>query len=375
MKKYLIAALLALSSGLALAHKPSDSYLTLTETPTRPQLQWDIALRDLDVALGLDADQDGKVNWRELQAAEPRLQQYAFSRLTISADKTACPLVYRGMRVDRHVDGTYAVLDAELACPIAASYQVGYHFLFDLDRLHKGIVTLHRNGHTQTAIASADHPSVLLVPGRQGVIAQFADFIKEGVWHIWIGYDHILFLISLLLPAVMVFKQPRGGWQPASELRPVLKDAIGVVTAFTLAHSITLCLAALDVVRLPSRLVESVIAVSVLLAALNNLYPIIHRRRWLVTFAFGLIHGFGFASALAELDLGRGSLLVSLLGFNLGVELGQLAILLGFLPLAFWLRDQQLYRRLALQTGSCVIAVIAAGWLTERVLDLKLMPF
>uniref|UniRef100_UPI0035B22493 HupE/UreJ family protein n=1 Tax=Chitinimonas sp. TaxID=1934313 RepID=UPI0035B22493 len=189
---------------------------------------------------------------------------------------------------------------------------------------------------------------------------------------------HILFLISLLIPAVMILVPQSGraaGWQPADALKPVLKDAIGIVTAFTVAHSITLCLAALDIVRLPSRLVESAIAVSVLLAALNNLYPLVHRRRWLVTFAFGLIHGFGFASALAELDLGRGSLLASLFGFNLGVELGQLAIVVGFLPLAFWLRQQLLYRRFVLQGGSFAIALISLGWFGERAFDMRLLPF
>ena len=112
-----------------------------------------------------------------------------------------------------------------------------------------------------------------------------------------------------------------------------------VVTAFTLAHSITLTLAALRLVELPSRLVESAIAASVVLAAVNNLVPVVERRRWMVAFAFGLIHGFGFASVLAELGLPQETLVLSLLGFNLGVELGQLAIVAVFLPTAYALRN------------------------------------
>jgi hypothetical protein len=145
-----------------------------------------------------------------------------------------------------------------------------------------------------------------------------------------------------------------------------------VVTAFTLAHSITLGLAALGVVHLPSRLVESAIAFSVVLAALNNLRPLVHRGRWLVAFGFGLVHGFGFATVLAELGLPQESLVPALLGFNLGVELGQLAIVAVFLPLAYATRHTWMYRRLIFVGGSAAIALIAAIWMVERVFDWQL---
>ena len=146
-----------------------------------------------------------------------------------------------------------------------------------------------------------------------------------------------------------------------------------VVTSFTVAHSITLSLAALSVISLPSRLVESTIALSVLLAALNNLKPLVAERRWAVAFAFGLIHGFGFASVLTDLGLPQGALLLALVGFNLGVELGQLAIVGAFLPVAYALRGSWFYRRLVFSGGSAAIALVAAVWLAERVFDLKLL--
>lgn len=139
-----------------------------------------------------------------------------------------------------------------------------------------------------------------------------------------------------------------------------------MVTAFTVAHSITLSLAALSVVTLPSRLVESVIALSVALAAANNLRPVVARRRWLVALGFGLIHGFGFASVLADLGLPSESLLLSLMGFNLGVELGQLAIVSGFLPLAFLLRRTPFYRRVVFIGGSLVALAVSLVWFFER---------
>jgi hypothetical protein len=148
-----------------------------------------------------------------------------------------------------------------------------------------------------------------------------------------------------------------------------------IVTAFTVAHSITLSLAALGYVHLPSRLVESAIAASVVLAAFNNLVPFFAERGWMVAFGFGLLHGFGFANALRDLGLQHGQLAATLFGFNLGVELGQLAIVAVFLPLAYALRGLLFYRRFVLQAGSVAIMLVASTWLAERVLDFKWLPF
>jgi hypothetical protein len=177
--------------------------------------------------------------------------------------------------------------------------------------------------------------------------------------------------VSLLLPAVLV--RHEGRWQARSTLKASVLDVLKIVTAFTLAHSLTLSLAALGALSLPSRLVESAIAASVILAALNNLWPLAHRWRALVAFAFGLIHGFGFASVLADLGLPQGALALSLVGFNVGVELGQLAIVAAFLPLAYLLRHGLFYRRVVLTGGSALIVVLATVWLAERALDLKLL--
>ena len=147
-----------------------------------------------------------------------------------------------------------------------------------------------------------------------------------------------------------------------------------MVTAFTLAHSITLSLAALGVISLPSRLVESAIAASVVLAALNNVYPLVYQGRWIVAFCFGLIHGFGFASVLADLGLPQGSLLLALVAFNIGVELGQLAIVASFLPIAYGLRCTRLYRRVILVGGPLIVAAIAMFWLVERAFNVVLWP-
>src|SRR5205814_5126466 len=142
-------------------------------------------------------------------------------------------------------------------------------------------------------------------------------------------------------------------------------DVFKVATSFTVAHSITLSLAALSVITLPSRLVESTIALSVVLAALNNIWPLVHDRRWAVAFGFGLIHGFGFASVLADLGLPRNALLVALGGVNVGLELGQLAIISVFLPAAYALRATWLYRRIVFIGGSAARVRGAGPWHVE----------
>ena len=230
---------------------------------------------------------------------------------------------------------------------------------------------LDAGGASQSAVLSPDRPVAELKAGTSSRLGQFLDYLKEGVWHIWIGFDHILFLLSLLLPAVLTFRDRR--WMPVGQFRPAFWDVVRVVTSFMLAHSITLSLAALEVVTLPSRVVESTIALSVVLAALNNVRPVIEERRWLMAFVFGLIHGFGFASVLADLGLPRNALLLALVGFNLGVEAGQLAIVAAFLPLAFLLRATPLYRRGIMTGGSVLIAVVAGIWLLERAFDLRII--
>jgi hypothetical protein len=360
----------------AQAHKASDSYLSLAVQGEKIDGQWDIALRDLEMAVGLDANDDAAITWDEVRARHEAIAAYALARLKLSSDAQACTLRVTEHLIDSHTDGAYAVLRLQGACPApVATLTVDYNLLFDIDPQHKGLLKLTHNVSTSmstsTAIFAPDARSQALQVAAPARWRQFADYVKHGVWHIWIGFDHILFLVSLLLPAVLV---RRGGqWQGRETLRASVIDVLKIVTAFTLAHSLTLSLAALGALSLPSRLVESMIAASVILAALNNLWPLVHRWRALVAFGFGLVHGFGFASVLADLGLAQGALVLSLVGFNVGVELGQLAIVALFLPLAYLLRRGLFYRRVVVTGGSALIALLALVWLAERAFDLKLL--
>jgi len=365
MLRALLLALMLCALAPAHAHKPSDSYLTLNVAGDKIDGQWDIALRDLDFALNLDQDGNGELTWDEIRGQHGAIASYALARLELNDG--ACAIDAGEQLIDHHTDGAYTVLRFSATCP--GLQHLGYRLFADLDPQHKGLLKLVSGGVTSTAIFSPGQPRQQLQLRAPSRWVQFADYVQHGAWHIWIGFDHILFLLSLLLPAVLL---PILG-QQAQTLRAAAIDVLKVVTAFTLAHSLTLTLASLQVLALPSRWVESAIALSVLVAALNNLFPLFRGRRPLAAFVFGLIHGFGFASVLADLGLPQGALALSLAGFNIGVELGQLAIVAVFLPFAWLTRRTWFYRQL-MTSGSVAIAVIATVWLVERAFDLKLVP-
>ena len=373
---HVFTLLLALVVMPASAHKPSDSYLAFkVDETTGVTGQWDIALRDLDFAIGLDADGDGNITWGETRAKHAEIAAYALARLAVQADGVNCAVSVPDQLIDRHSDGAYTVLQLALACPNKSPKQltINYRLFADIDPQHRGLLKLESAGQARTAIFGPASRQQQFTLEKNSRLTQFADYAREGVWHIWVGFDHILFLLSLLLPAVLIWQRAR--WQAAPRFSTSFFEVAKIVTAFTLAHSITLSLATLGVVALPTRLVESAIAASVVLAALNNLRPLLRGRRWMVAFGFGLIHGFGFASVLADLGLPSGALVLALVGFNVGVEAGQLAIVSVFLPLAFVLRRSWFYQRLVVGGGSLLIAAVASVWLAERAFNFKVMPF
>jgi len=371
MIRSVLLLVLALVSSPAIAHKASDAYLTLERNGAALHGQWDIALRDLDNALGLDANGDGDITWGEVRARHADVAAYALQRLDVSSGGERCALSANAQMIDSHTDGTYAVLEFSGQCPAPGpTLAIGYRLFEGLDPQHRGLLNLIENGQSRSVVFSAETPQRIVGGDTAGPWTQFRTYVNEGVSHIWTGFDHMLFLLSLLLPAVLV--RDAGRWKTSDSFRDAFVEVAKVVTAFTVAHSITLTLAAASIVVLPSRLVESGIALSVVLAALNNLHPVVANGRWIAAFAFGLLHGFGFAGALHDLGLPAGSLALSLFGFNVGVEAGQLAIVGVFLPLAYVVRSTWAYRRMVFAGGSVAIAAIAAVWLVERAFNIPL---
>jgi len=193
----------------------------------------------------------------------------------------------------------------------------------------------------------ADSPGV----PREGA-SPFWRFLELGVEHIWTGYDHLLFLFALLVVC------------------RTFRSIAAIITCFTLAHSLTLALATFDLVTLPSRWVEAAIAASIVFVGLENLWQrgVEPRSRWALTFCFGLVHGFGFASVLRDLGVGAGTsgILLPLFTFNLGVELGQIAIAAVVLPVVWRLRRSETFVRFGVPAISTLVTAAGLYWLLER---------
>ena len=367
----LIAVLLPVAASVS-AHQPGTSSIVLT-IDQEQVLHGEVHMTDVDLAavqlmLSLQAKQAA-------QAApdDPVPQANDLPWMRLSAGGVSLPF-RTGRPWASNTDGRpHTVIPFSTPLSGQSEIAVEYVDFFGFDPQHKEVTSLAVGGEVRVGLLSQQERAWRTPTTGRGPAGQFAKFTWEGVWHIWIGIDHILFLLALLLPSVLTFSD--GRWRPVTGFRQALINVLKVVTAFTVAHSVTLSLAALQIVTLPSRFVESVIALSVLLAALNNIWPVVRDRAWLVAFGFGLVHGFGFANVLADLQLPSGTLAIALVSFNIGVELGQLAIVSVFFPVAFSVRDSRFYQPVKLRLGSAVIGVIALGWIVQRVFEVEVMPF
>ena len=365
--------LLITAAGTACAHLASDSYLRIEIGQDGPVGgQWDIALRDLDAAIGIDADQDGAITWGELRAKTKEIEDYAFGRLTLTGRSGACRLTPTGLMVDRHAGYAYAVLPFVTECPHRTAITLHYRLLFDLDPSHRGLLTVAGLGATKSAVLTPDHADVVLESGPESVVDQAVQFFAFGFEHILLGYDHLLFIAVLLVMTAM-HRDNRANWVGIDRLGRVLVETIKVLTAFTLAHAIVLTPAVLGAVSVPARLVEPAVAMTIMLAAIDNLYPILPRLRWQVAFLFGLIHGLSFASIIGPMQLPPSGFAVALASFNSGVEGGQIALALLLVPIVFVLRDEMTYRHLVAPGISIGAFLLAGTWFVDRVFALNLL--
>jgi HupE / UreJ protein len=366
--RLLVLLVLLAMAGAAQAHDPGLSRLELSIGRAAVDAELVLARRDLDALVVLDSNGDGLVSAAELEAGRAALVETA--RSWVALGPPGAPMQVISVDMDRS-DGLHFRLHAQR--PAGTTLTVRCNALAQLARGHRQYlrVTGPSGATLAEVLLDAGAPAYSLSVRTPHSGRVLADYLRAGIWHIWIGYDHILFLVSLLLPAVLIHRDRR--WQPTPDFVTTLLDVTRIVTAFTLAHSLTLALAVLGWVSLPPRLVEPLIALSVLVTALNNLKPIVTGSRWLVAFGFGLIHGFGFAGALTEIGVARDTLILGLFCFNAGVEVGQLGIVALLLPLAYLARTRPFYEPLVLRIGSLLTGALASLWIVERVWSLQIL--
>lgn len=357
---FFILCLIFLYASPTWAHKSSDSFLYIDSE--NKEARYDVALRDLLLVNNLDLNGDRTITGNELTSRWSFIEDFTSNNLMFTSESGDCGLSYRDRGITRHSDGVYASLALAINCSNGeAPSALQYTAFAKEDPLHRGLINVSSNTSERllTAVPGGDPVSIKLDPTQTHIGATFLTFIYEGIIHLLIGLDHILFLLVLIIPATL-----RAAGVTSAKERVL--QLVGIVTAFTVAHSITLALAALDIVRLPIAWVETVIALSIVLAAINVWKPILGEKTWKLAFGFGLIHGFGFASVLGDLTSGVGNLAVALGGFNIGVELGQLALIVVLFPVLYAIGHTAFYRKGLVPVALLVVSVISINWVIER---------
>lgn len=359
MRHILAAIVLCLACGAAFAHTSGSSFLVLrAESASTVHAEWDFDVRDLNQSLQLDADRDGAVTWAEILAARAEIQSLLLARTHLRSASGACTLATTEVpAIAEHGDGPYLRFIATFSCP-PGPLTLDHSGWFAFDAGHRALLEYEARdgGRTQAILASGAKEW----QASESRVAHLVRFLAEGMRHLATGYDHLAFLGVLLLALAR-----RRRSRESSSLSHMLKRAFAVITAFTLAHSLTLALAATGHVRLPSQPVEVAIALSVMVAALLNISRGAAEHGWKLAFAFGLVHGLGFAGALAELASGRIDLL-ALAAFNVGIETAQVAIALAAVPLIWWLFRGLRSERVGVPLASVSVACMAAVWVGSR---------
>ncbi len=339
--------LLLLSSPPLLAHPLKVGFADITVRPSEIELLLSVNLFELDLLLSLDRNLNAQVEAEELEGKTSEIREYLSGKIKVFLGREPLPMEAGPFRIGRSADGK-PTFEARLmfrsSRPLEDTFTIQCEPLTELGSDHKTIAKISREGRIEQF---AFQKGVIYEGKRSGFLAYALQFLRLGIHHIFIGYDHLAFLLGLIL---------MGG-----RLINILK----IVTAFTLAHSITLSLAALDVVTLPSRLVESGIAFSVVYVALENLFFKNFDRRWLVSFFFGFVHGFGFANVLKDMALPRSGLISSLFFFNFGVEVGQVLIVSILLPL-LWLLKKSQFHEPVVRVASAAILSVGVLWFYQR---------
>jgi hypothetical protein len=339
------------------AHGLSTSYTEIAVTPARLELVCLLSADEILLHFPIHARTERRPGPEEIEAALTAVFAFLEQRLVVAVDGERRALQRGAHRI--HPSATFVRL--ELSAPLQrapAEITIAADPLF-FERFgpqHVNLVKVSAaEGRIQQSALTADRSKASFVVGYTSLLAQCTAFVRIGIGHIFHGYDHLLFLVALVVVAGR------------------LGQLVSIVTAFTVGHSVTLILAALQVVSLPSRVVEGGIALTIAYVAFDNFFVTATSHRWWLTCGFGLVHGFGFANVLRELALPRGGAIASLLSFNVGVEIGQVAVAAVLFPLTLWLSRQR-FRRPVVLAVSGVIFLAGVAWFFQRAFDLDFMP-
>jgi hypothetical protein len=344
----------------AWGHQSSVVYSEVAVRGRAVEYTFQVSNGDLYEALGLG--QDRPVQKHEVEAGRERLGRYLAERVVVQNHGAPCPGSVGALSFLPRADGFFVSQQVRYECQRSIEeLALTYNLFFDIDPRHQGLAHVDAfGGQSEHVFRAANRELRLSHPLTAWDHAM--DYLALGVEHIFTGYDHLAFLFALLIIAGALSAPAGQAEGRAAAVRRGAGYVVRVVTAFTVAHSVTLILAALEVVRLPGALVEAVIAASIGYVALENLLRPRPAHRFLLTFGFGLVHGFGFASVLREIGLPGKGLLLSLLSFNVGVEVGQLVVVALVLPLLHALAWQRPERGIGAVEAALLLALAGASY-------------
>lgn len=352
----------------AWAHKGSDAYLDVRQQGSALTLQLSVALKDLDLLIPVDANADGEVTWAEVQTATPAALALLQSHTGLVNSQAGCTLHWAYDGLESRSDGAYLRATSPAACPPGTALDLRYTLFKTEDSNHRLIVTGQLDGHDLLATAAPQQAvplalrQALAAPPR-GIAGTVWDYLQLGMHHLLQGYDHMAFLLALVLPLQLRLGRSAGRVEGRSPWWSLLRT----ITAFTVGHSITLVLATLGFTSASPAWVEPVIAASIAFTALLNIYPVPVLRPERLALVFGLVHGYGFAGLLIEAAAPAGLLPWALAGFNLGVEAGQLSAVAAWVLLSQVVVRQPWYRSVVVRGGSWLLVALAAYWFWLRV--------
>lgn len=371
------------------AHSPDQSYLYLRIYKESIGGRFEMTAKDINKAIGTNLADD--MSMETITPVLPQIKEYLISRSDFRAGNEQYSVEFTEttmLDLEEMEDFVRIGFDLKGVTQVPDAIDIRYEVLFDKDPIHKGMLIIEYNWKAGIVDNEALVSNIYGVGNTQQTLSLkdvslwkgFVALVKLGVWHIWIGLDHILFIIALILPSVVRRRKEdelsdsilgTSSWVPVDNFKAAFFYIIKIITFFTIAHSITLALASTGVVSLSSRIVESIIAFSIALAAFHNIKPIFKAKEWIIAFGFGLFHGFGFASVLGEKGLGGDYMILSLLGFNVGVEVGQVLIICMVFPILYLIRKLKIYPAI-ITIGSAILIFIAFYWVIERAFDVDL---
>lgn len=374
---FLSLIILSVMATDAAAHASRENYVWINVEVDHVSGRVELNINDINKKLGYSLSLEEEQKLRDIAESEQDIFDYLAANLKLSDESGPIDFLFTRSDISTEAPDFAQYHFKSNRLPVGDDIHIENTIFMSPahtaeDPLHRSLIVLEYNKHKNLDFG-VDTPFLVFGPGKSentlnvidpDPILEWKAFFVQGILHIWKGIDHILFVLVLLLTTVLTKVGNR--WSPIETFGGAFLNTVKIITLFTIAHSITLGLAAFGILEFNTALIESIIAFSIIIMAISNIFARFHRFAWILVFVFGLFHGLGFASVMSDLQFRTGLMTHILVLFNVGVEVGQLAIVLLVFPLLYWFRQSENYYRLVVVPVSLLGIIIAGMWFVER---------